>query len=232
MIDSVSYTKDAALLDNLPYHDSLHYFYDPRPLGAGQSIYNLGLSISLLPAPIVEQEIPAPAIDFQYKRGLNSWLSFYGTFSTNYFTNVLVTGLRINSGDDAFSFAIGDAMAFFAGYIDLGGEFDKNTAAAVANIPIVQFGHKFETVALSFSIAADYVVYADTHVGSLEDKGLRSRFNDIFFTFAFEQPFYGDVRVSTGLSVAFSRTPYQIWMLYNTFDQDLVVPEFFFSFQL
>ena len=226
-------TSDDALFDGLPYHDSLYYYYDPRPLPSGRSVCNLGISFSLLPAPLVEQEVPAPTIDLQYKRSLNSWLAFYGSLSTNYFTNILFTGLRLNTGDDAFSFGIGDAFAFFAGYVDLGGEFDKNTAVAIANLPVMQFGHKFENVAVSLSVSASYVLYADTHIGSLEDRiRLRSRFNDIYFTLAVEQPFFGDVRVTTGLSVAFSRTPYQIWMLYNTFDQYLVIPEFMFLFQL
>src|SRR5438034_6404754 len=88
--------NDRALLDGKPYHDSLHYFYDPRPLEAGKSIYNLGLVIALLPAPIVEQEIPAPVIDFQYRHSLASWFSLYGSLSSNFFTNLLMLGGRLN----------------------------------------------------------------------------------------------------------------------------------------
>jgi len=212
--------------------DDFHYFYEPRPLGAGDNVFNLGLSFSLLPAPIVEQEIPAPAIDLQFKHGFSPHLSGYGSLSTNFFTNVLIGGLQYNIGDEDLSFSVGDGLAFFAGYLDLGGEFDKNTAAAIADVPVLRIGHKFESVALSISMAVTYVLYADTHVGSLEDKGLRYRVNDIYFTLAFEQPFFGRTCISTGISVTYSRTPYQIWMLYNVFDQYLIIPEFFFSFHL
>lgn len=193
---------------------------------------NLGISLSLLPEPLVEQEIPAPAIDFQYKRGLTNSLSFYATVSTNYFTNVLMPGIQYNGGDDGLSYAIGNGIAFFAGYIDLGGEFDRNSAAAIADVPILRVGHHFEQVAVSLSLACTYVLYADTHIGSLEDKGIKYKVDDVWLTLAFEQPFYGQTRISTGMSLTYSRTPYQIWMLYNVFDQYLVIPEFFFSFQL
>jgi hypothetical protein len=211
----------------------VHYFYEPVPLGENVNVTNLGLSFSLLPAPIVEQEIPAPAIDFQFKHGFSDRLSFYGSYSTNIFTNVLAAGLQYNIGDPELSFSFGDAFVGFAGFFNLGGEFDNNTAAALANIPVIRIGHRFGTVAMSLSMYASYVIYADTHVSSLEDKAaIRSKINDIYATLAFEQPFFGHTSISTGISVTYSRTPYQIWMLYNVFDQYLVIPEFFFSFHL
>lgn len=213
--------------------EGMHYFYEPYPMGKNVNVTNLGISFSLLPAPIVEQEIPAPAIDLQFKHGFSDRISFYGSLSTNIFTNVLVGGLQYNTGGDELSFSVGDAFAGFGGFFNLGGEFDQNSAAAIANVPVIRFGHRFRDVALSLSIYATYVLYADTHVGSLEDKNtIRHKVNDIYATLAFEQPFFGKTSISTGISVTYSRTPYQIWMLYNVFDQYLVIPEFFFSFHL
>jgi hypothetical protein len=212
-----------------PFH---HDLYNPAPLECGESVLNIGGAFSLLPAPIVLQEIPAPTLDIQYKRGLSPEFSLFGNFSTNYFTNVLIAGIQYNTGLDDWSFAAGNAIAGFAGYMDLGGEFDKNTAAAVATIPMLRVGHTFEHASVSLMVAADYVLYSATKIGAFEDRGLSSHFNDIFFTIAFEQPFYRNQRVSTGLSITYSRTPYQIWIMYNIFDQYLVIPEFFFSFQI
>ena len=208
------------------------YFYDPTPLHQGDQVFNLGLSLTLLPEPIVEQEIPAPAIDLQYKRSLNGPLSFYGSFSTNYFTNVIVAGLQYGVGDAHYSASCGLGVAGFAGFLNAEGQFDKNSAAAVAAIPVIRFGHHFENVALSLSVSGTFLFYADTRVGSLEDRGMRARFNDVYVTLALEQPFYGETLVSTGISVTYSRTPYQSWMLFNTFDQYLMLPEFFFAFVL
>lgn len=209
-----------------------HYYYEPLPMGPGELVMNLGLSLTLLPEQLVDQELPAPAIDFRMKHGLSDAFTLYASYATNYFTNVLAGGIAYNRGDKDFSYSINDGFIVFAGFFDAGGEFDKNSAAAVANVPSVHFGHRFGNSAISISLAATYILYAYTHVGSLEGNGLLHKINDINCTVAFEQPFFGNVRLSTGVNVTFSRTPYQIWMLYNEFDQYLMLPEFFFSFQL
>jgi hypothetical protein len=209
-----------------------HDFYEPHPLRPGENIMNLGLSVTLLPEPIVVQEVPAPALTLLWKHGITDWFSGYATLSSNYVTNFLSVGAQINVGDDDFSFALGDAMGVFAGVFDLGGEFEKNSAAAIANTPTLRIGHRFKDVALSASFSASYLLHAGTTVASIEDRHIVSKFNDVTLTLALEQSFARQMRVSTGMSVTFSRTPYQIWMLYNTFDQYLMMPEFFFSIRL
>ena len=209
-----------------------HYFYEPLPIPPGEKVMNLGMSMTLLPEPIVEQELPAPAFDFQIKYGITPAFSLFGGASSNYLTNVGAVGFQFSFGDTAFSYSIGDGFIFFGGSFDLGGEFDKNTAAAIANAPVIRFGHRWDEVAISLTFAATYLLHADTRIGSLEDKSFSSKFNDIVGMFALEQPFWGNVRISTGISFTWSRTPYQIWMMYGVFDQYLLLPEFFFSFQL
>src|ERR1041385_622851 len=139
-----------------PFH---HYMYDPAPMDPGENVMNLGVAFSLLPAPIVLQEIPAPTVDLQYKRGLTHDFSLFGNFSTNYFTNIIIVGAQYNTGEDGVSLAAGNGIVGFAGYMDLGGEFDKNTAAAIADVPMVRMGHKFERVTVSLMVAAGYVLY-------------------------------------------------------------------------
>jgi hypothetical protein len=214
------------------FQDSSHYFYNPCPLRSGENIVNLGISIDILPEAIVEQEVPAPVLDLQFKHGFSPVFSFYSDLSSNYYTNVVEAGIQWNTGDDGLSFAVGSGLNGFAGSYSLGGEFDNTTAAALAYVPIVEIGHKFGSVAMSLHLAADYVFYAQTHISSLYDNGLQYRVNDIWATLTFEQPFYGNTRVSTGISVTYSRTPYQIWMLFDSFDEYVVIPEFFFSFEL
>ncbi len=210
----------------------VHYLYEPLPLTAGQSVFNLGMSLSLVPAPIVEQELVAPTVDFQFKYGLTSYFTFYGGISTNYFATLVGGGLQFNNGDHEFSYSGGCAIIGFAGVMDMGGEFSKNTAGAFALLPTFRFSRRFGDVALTMLVSASYILYADTHVGSLENKNIQANFNDLAFEFAIEQPFFGKTYVSLGIGFTYSRTPYQIWMLYNSFDQYLVVPATFFSFRL
>lgn len=210
----------------------VHYLYEPLPLGAGENVWNLGMSLSLIPAPIVEQELVSPTVEFQIKHGFSPRFTAYGGISTNYFTNLVGFGLQYNNGDEDFSYSGGCAIIGFAGTIDIGGEFDRNTAGAVALIPTARFSHRFGDVALTLLVSGTYILYADTHIGSLEDRGVRARFNDIAAEFALEQPFFGRTYITLGIGFTYSRTPYQTWMLYNTFDQYLVVPATFFSFRL
>jgi hypothetical protein len=190
------------------------------------------MSLSLIPAPIVEQELVAPTVELQVKYGFSSHFTAYGGISTNYFTNLVGGGLQFNNGGPDFSYSAGCAIIGLAGIIDMGGEFSRNTAGAVALLPTVRFSHRFGDVALTMLVSGSYVLYADTHVGSLENKNIQSHFNDLAFEFALEQPFFGHTYVSLGIGFTYSRTPYQIWMLYNSFDQYLVIPATFFSFRL
>jgi len=232
-VDGVRSQAAASRLETISLvHDSTHYFYEPHPLRANENIFNLGFSISIVPEAIVEKEFPAPTADFQYKHGFSPAFSFYGNFSTNYFTNILAGGLQWNTGDDDLSFAIGSGLDGFAGSYNLGGEFDHTTAAALAYVPIIEIGHRFDDVAVSLHLAATYILYAQTHVTSLSDNSLQYHVNDVYATLTFEEPFYGNTRVASGISLAYSRSPYSIWMYFDSFDEYLFTPEFFFSFKL
>jgi hypothetical protein len=219
-------------LQALAQESDHRYLYEPVPLAPRQYVHNVGITIGLLPQPVVEQEIPTPSFDYRAKYGLSPDWSAFCSVSSNYVTNVLVLGAQWNNGDKFFSYAPGLGLAGFAGWLDMEGQFSKNSAAAIALVPMVRCGHTFDDFTLSTAIAATYLLHADTKVGSLEDRSLSYSINDVFMTVAFEQPIFDRTYVSMGVTVTYSRTPYQSWVLYNTFDQYQVVPEFFFSFQL
>ena len=208
------------------------YYYDPQPLAPGEHLLNLGLSLTLLPEPNVEQEIPAPAIDLQAKYGLSNVFTAYGSLSTNIFTNVMLVGVQAGHSFGNWNVSAGDAFAFFAGFLSVEGQFNNNSAAAIANMPAVRIGRRIGQTAISLSAYGTFLLHADMNVASVRQRGIELTFNDLYFTLAFEQPFFASVLVSSGVRVIYSRTPYQSWMLYNTFDQFLMLPEFFFAFQL
>jgi hypothetical protein len=62
--------------------------------------------------------------------------------------------------------------------------------------------------------------------------GPQNTLNDYYCTLVVEQPFLRTLQLSIGLSLGYARTPYQTWMFYNTVDEWLFVPEFFFAIQL
>jgi len=208
------------------------YFYEPYPQNTGTYIIQLGGSFTLLPTSVLEDEYPTPAVDLQYKRGIFKNFSAIGSFSTNYFTNLLHLGVQWNLNKDKFSFGFANHIGGFVGHISVDGQFDSNTAYAIFYLPILRFGYRFDKFSISMSWAVSYIIKSTTRVSDLKARGPTRTINDVFCTIAVEQPFLKSTHLSIGLSLTYSRTPYQSWLLYNTIDEYLFVPEFFFGFQL
>lgn len=209
------------------------YFYEPYPLRPGVQIFQIGGSFSLLPLPIAEQEIPYPAIDVQYKRGLIKNLSWVGSLSTNIYTNLFHTGLQWNFNSERFSFGLADHFGFAYGFMKAEGLFENVDAYAFYNMPVMRFGYGFNDFSISLSFSFTYVFKSSSFINGMKASiGPENSINDFYFTLAVEQPFLQNTLLSIGFSLTYSRTPWQSWMLYNTLDEWLFVPEFFFAVQL
>ena len=208
------------------------YFYEPFPQHIGNSIYQIGGSFSLLPIPVIENEYPVPAIDFQVKYGMIKNISLLSSFTTNYFSNLLHFGLQWNSNSSRFSYGLANHLGGFYGFITSEGQFEKNSAYALFYMPIMRFGLRTNEFSVSTSFTAVYILRSTTKVSDLKAAGPTNTWNDFYCTLALEQIIFKRTIVSIGFSLAFSRTPYQSWLLFNTIDQYQFVPEFFFAFQL
>ena len=208
------------------------YFYEPFPQQTGTAIYQIGGSFSLLPIPVIENEYPVPAIDFQFKYGTIKNISLLSSFTTNYFSNLFHFGLQWNSNSSRFSYGLANHLGGFYGFITSEGQFEENSAHALFYMPIMRFGLRANEFSVSMSFTAVYILRSATKVSDLEAAGPTNTWNDFFCTLALEQIIFRRTIVSIGFSLAFSRTPYQSWLLHNTIDQYQFVPEFFFAFQL
>ena len=133
---------------------------------------------------------------------------------------------------DKFSFGFANHFGGFIGQISIEGQFDNNSAYAIFYLPILRFGYRHDDFSVSMSWAASYIFKSVSRVGDLKARGPGMTWNDIFCTIAVEQPFLKNTYLSIGLSLTYSRSPYQSWLLCNTIDEYLFVPEFFFGFQL
>jgi hypothetical protein len=209
-----------------------YYHYEPWPLTPGSSVFTLGLSLTMLPEPVIETEVPAPAVEVQFKLGLTRNSTLVTTISTNIFSNILQAGIQWNDTSNRFSYAIGNNLVGFFGWFTAEGQFHENWAWALGTIPLTRFGFRFEGFSLSATLAASLLFDARSHVGTIKAAGASSPLNDIYLTLAIEQPFLRNGAVSVGFSITYSRSPYQSWILFNTIDQFLLLPEFFVGFQL
>lgn len=225
---------------NCPESDTIYqkdyksgpYFYEPFPLIPGNSIFQIGGSFTLLPITVVENEYPIPALDLQYKYGLIKNISLIGSLSTNYFSNLLHAGLQWNTNYSNFSIGLASHLGGFVGFITSEGQFEDNSAYAIFLMPILRFGLRTEEFSASMSFVAAYILRSVNKVSDLKAPGPTNTWNDFYCTIAIEQPMFKKTLFSFGLSLAFARTPYQSWLLYNTIDQYQFVPEFFFAIQL
>jgi len=226
--DSVINSK---IFDN---SDSLFnpYFYEPFPQQTGASIFQIGGSFSLLPIPVVENEYPIPAIDLQFKHGVMKNVSLVSSFSTNYYSNLLHLGLQWNTNSSRFSLGLANHLGGFIGFISSESQFEKNSMYGFAYMPIIRFGIRADEFSLSMSLTAAYIIKSVSKVSDLKAAGPTGTWNDFFCTLAVEQPMFKRTIISIGLSLAYSRSPYQAWLLFNTIDQYQFVPEFFFAIQL
>lgn len=210
----------------------ISYFYEPFPLEVGNFLYQIGASFTLLPIPVMENEYVVPSIDFQCKLGVFKNICLVGSLYTNIFSNFFQTGLQWNVNYGKFSFGLANHFGGFLGFITLEGQFESNTAYAYCTLPIIRFGYRWDDAAFSLTFAGSYVFKGTTKIGAIESNVIFNNWNDFYYTLAIEQPFLKKYLISVGISVAYQKSPYQSWLLYNTFNHFLFTPEIFIAIQL
>jgi hypothetical protein len=211
---------------------SARYYFEPWPLDVGTSLFDVGLSITILPGPLVESEVPAPALDLRFRYGMAERVSMIAVLTTNVVSNIAQFGVQWNDHLDRFSYALGANAIGFYGWLSIEGQFDNNWAYAVAVAPIIRLGYRFDEFSVSSAFSGTYVLAAETKVSDLSSAGPTGTVNDLFCTLAVEQPFLKTMRISLGISIAYSRVPPQSWITVNTIDQYMILPEFIIGFRL
>lgn len=231
--NSASYSQDkiSPILDD---HQGkfIGYFYEPYPIEKNKLLIQLGGSFTLLPIPVAENELIVPTIDLQSKYAFSDNFCIIGSLFTNFFSNVLHTGLQWNKNFDKFSIGLANNVGIFVGYVNLQEQFENNTAVVFFYLPTIKGGYRLNDASISLTIGANYILYGHSKISEVNSVGLGQTWNMLYATLAFEQPIFRRTFASFGFSVDFSKTPYQSWLMYNTTGNNLFVPEFFFSFQL
>jgi hypothetical protein len=209
------------------------YFYEPFPMDPGSHVFQLGGSFSLLPYPDMEQELPIPALDVQYKLGLSKNLALDATLSTNIYSNLLHGGLQLQTRLGRFSCGLGNHVGGVYGFIKREKVFDRVDAYALFDMMIMRLGYRFDEFSLSLSFVTTYIFKSHSFVNGMTiPGGPEGSINDYWVTWAIEQPFLKRLHLSIGMSLGYTRSPYQSWMLYNTLDEWIFDPEFFFAIQI
>ena len=124
-------------------------------------------------------------------------------------------------------------IGFAYGFMKRENSFDNVQGYGLIDMFILRLGYRFDDFSFSLFLVATYMMKSMSYVNGLEASiGPQHTVNDYYCTLAIEQPFLRNLRLSIGFSLGYARTPYQTWMLYNTIDEWLFTPEFFFAVQL
>jgi len=231
------YVIDTAVVLGTPANASpdatVYYFYEPFPMEPGEDVFQVGASFSLVPYADAEQEIPLPGVDVQYKRGIFDNVALVGSLSSSYFSNLLHAGLQWNAKAHRFSFGAANHIGFAYGFIKRESLFDDVEAYAWIDMMILRLGYRFDEFSVSCSFFVTYMIKSMSYVNDIEASvGPKNTINDYYCTLVVEQPFLRTLHLSIGMSLGYTRTPWQTWMLYDTVDEWLFSPEFFFAFQI
>jgi hypothetical protein len=185
-----------------------------------------GITLTILPRPIVEEELrQVPMIAGEARFGLPLNLSLSARAATNVLTTTAGVGALWTLNIRRLAIAIGDEQAFWYGFATVDG-FDLD-AQGWLNYPSVSVGFAFDEFVVSLKTEAQLVTYQKTVAGSTEVQTKKNTLSGVAFTIAVEQPFWSGQYVKLGAKVNYSRQLYHAWLAFGTFNEFLTYPEFF-----
>ena len=186
----------------------------------------IGLSVTILPRPIVEEELrQVPMLTAEARIGLPWNLSATGRAGTNVLTTAAGFGAQWSLTLGRVAFSLGDEQAFWYGFATVDG-FDLD-AQGWLNFPSVSAGIALDDFILSLKTEAQIVTFQKTVAGTTEVLSSKNTLSGVAFTLAVEQPFWAGQYVKLGAKINYARQMYHAWLAFGTFKEFLTYPEFF-----
>ncbi len=194
------------------------------PVEPGQINVSAGLAITMLPLPLVENEVPAPALDVRCRLGLSSQWSLLGRFVGNYAANVVsITPMR-SYELTKFWAGYGAQVSYMFGRVDFLEGFNTSASGVFVN-PFIALGIRIDDIAITSKYEFEMALYKQHRVESISSTTSRNTFNGTMLSFYVEQPFWRTTSISLGVTLHYTRNPYQAWLAFNTFSDALFYPE-------
>lgn len=200
----------------------------PHPIPSGQLRTAVGATITILPRVVAEEELrQVPMLNLELRYGL--WLGFAATgrVSSNVITNLASVGAEWRGRLGRFSASAGYSVAYWYGFAAFEG-FDVD-AQSWLTFPALTAGFDFDDFHLSGRAELQFVTSRSSATEGIETGSDRNVLGGYAFTAAIEQPFWGTTSAIVGLKVYYSRSMYQSWLAFSTFNEYLFYPEFQFG---
>jgi hypothetical protein len=203
---------------------SNNYIMMLDPVEPGQINVSAGIAITMLPLPLVETEVPAPALDVRCRLGLSSEWSLVGRFVGNYAANVVSIAPMRTYELTALWAGYGAQVSYMFGRVDFLEGFNTSASGVFVN-PFVALGLRIDDIALTAKYEFEMTLYKQHRVESISSTTSRNTFNGTMLSFYVEQPFWRMTSISLGVTLHYTRNPYQAWLAFNTFSDALFYPE-------
>ncbi|MBL7988742.1 MAG: hypothetical protein JNJ94_11830 [Chlorobi bacterium] len=200
----------------------------PHPIPSGELRTAVGGTITILPRIVVEEELrQVPMLNLELRYGLPLGFAGTGRFSSNVITNLASVGAEWRGRLGRFSASAGYSVAYWYGFAAFEG-FAVD-AQSWLTFPAVSAGFDFDDFHLSGRAELQFVTSRSSATEGIETGSDRNALGGYAFTAAIEQPFWGATSAIIGLKVYYSRSMYQSWLAFSTFNEFLFYPEFQFG---
>ena len=211
-----------------PVTGQADHLYHPEPIEPGSIVSTAGVSITFLPRTLVETEFrQAPLLDLRVRYGLPVQFSLEGGVRTNFFTNFIDLRGRYAFNLDPVYIGPSLRIGWWYGFAPFEG-FDIQ-AESWMNFPGIDFGLTVDSVRFSATVEAQIISSLTIKTDGITTEQTRNEVGGYSLHLVLEQLFWGETSTAVGLRVNYSKSLYQAWLAFSTFDTYLFYPEFTFG---
>jgi hypothetical protein len=208
-----------------------HYVFTTHPLDAGDGVFSMGAALTILPQPLTEYPTPAPMVDLHWRLGLPFETSIYGRAGSNIATTLANMGLMWSFTFGRGSIGVGVSEMYMYGNITYVDGFNT-VQHRWSTYPMVAASWSFPAFTVSGRFEVEYMTSQVRTIADQTVTTAQDQLNGGSLTLAIEQPFWKNTHVSMGVTLNYTRNPYQAWFLFNTFRDKMFYPELFVGFML
>jgi hypothetical protein len=206
------------------------YIYYPGEMLSGTFNKSIGLTMASLPVEYVEEaaKIRSPFFDLNLLYALPSGFALDGRITSQLVTNQFVVGGKYYFGLGPLDLSVGFDVAYWFGFLHQFG-YDSEVKGW-NNYPNATAGINLGKVKLSFKAELLWMTYFQSLNDGIEISTETNLYNGFSYTFAVEQPLWGDNYMLIGLKGSHAKYHYQAWQAFPTFDRMTFVPEIIIGF--
>jgi len=196
----------------------------PRAYEPGTLRYSLGLSLTLLPRAVVEEEIrQIPMVNAALRWALPLNFSLTAGVSTVYITNVASAGVMWSQTHGGISFAVADEFSYWFGVADMSG-FDTQ-AMGLFNRPSLSIGADIDAHKITLKTEMLLLLTQHTYFGAASVSRVKPEIAGIAATLCLEQEAWRSAFISFAFRANYARPNYQVWLAFSVQDAWMFYPE-------